>query len=235
MPTSPVFRSAFTSSQDETSGMGRRPVVFDVLGPDWETSLLPDDLKMVFHVNPSMMSVQHTRLVERIQTRGGFVEQHWGDAATEITFEQATGGFMRLYVGLSAITNPAYGGTRRETIAYDKFLDMLALFHNNGSVYDTNGNIVLQGILKLTFDGGIYLGWFSAFSVSEAADKPYQFAISATFAVNKEVVVWRSSLSSTDGVASSTAAQSTSEISDTPLNLIDTNMTNQSDTGSRIV
>jgi len=80
---------------------------------------------------------------------------------------------------------------------------MLALFHNNGSVYDTNGNIVLQGILKITFDGGIYYGWFSQFSVNEEAEKPYQFSISASFSVRKEVVVWRSALSSSDGVASS--------------------------------
>lgn len=217
MSTSPVFRSAFTSPQDEFSGSGRRPVVLDVLGPDWETSLLPDDLKMVLHVNPSSMSISHTRLVERIQTRGGFVEQHWGDAASEITFEQATGGFMRLYVGLTALTNPAYGGTRRETIAYDKFLDMLALYQSNGSIYDTNGNIVLQGILKLTFDGGIYRGWFSSFSVSEAADKPYQFAISATFAVQKEVVAWRSTLSSSDSSSTSSMSSGLGDFASPPV------------------
>jgi hypothetical protein len=122
---------------------------------------------------------------------------------SEITFEQATGGFMRIYGGLSAITNPAYGGTRRETIAYDKFLDFLALFHSNGSVYDSNGTIVLQGILKLTFDGGVYLGWFSNMVVAEDAEKPYQFTISGTFSVQKEIVVWRSIYSSEENISSS--------------------------------
>lgn len=203
MANQPVIRSAFTSWQDEAAGTGKRPVVFDVLGPDWETSLLPDDLKMVLHVNPSTMSVQHNRQVERIQTKGGFVEQHWGDSTSEISFEQATGGFMRLYAGLSNVTNAAYGGTRRETIAYDKYLDMLALFHNNGSVYDSRGTIVLQGILKVTFDGGVYLGWFSTMSVAESADKPYQFTLSTSFTVHKELVTWRSTLSSASGIATS--------------------------------
>lgn len=206
-----VFRSSFTSWQDEASGLGKRPVVFDILGPDWETSLLPDDLKMVLHVNPTSMSIQHNRQVDRIQTKGGFVEQHWGDSTSEITFEMATGGFMRLYAGLSNITNPAYGGTRRETIAYDKFLDMLALFHNNGAVFDSRGTAVLQGIVKLTFDGGVYLGWFSNMSVSESADKPYQFTLSTTFTVHKEVQSWRSTVSSTIGVAASTAATDTGQ------------------------
>lgn len=191
-----VFRSA------QEIGFGNRPVVFDVLGPDYETSLLPDNLKLVLHVNPSSMAVQHTRQVERIQTRGGFVEQHWGDATSEITFEMVTGGFMRLYSGISNTTNPAYGGTRRETIAYDKYLDMLALFHHNGAVYDFNGSIVLQGILKVTFDGGVYLGWFSSLTVSEAADKPYMFTLSASFVVHKEIVVWRSTVSIGDAESS---------------------------------
>lgn len=208
MANSSVFRSAFESWQDETSGLGKRPVVFDILGPDWTTSLLPDHLKMVLHVNPSSLAIQYNRQVERIQTRGGFVEQHWGDATSEITIEQATGGFMRLYSGLSNVTNPAYGGTRRETIAYDKYLDMLALFHHNGSVYDTRGNIVLQGIVKMTFDGGVYLGWFNSFTVTESAEKPYQFTLSTAFTVHKEVMTWRSTLTSTNGVTSDAAPTS---------------------------
>lgn len=199
----PVFRSAFTSPTDGSTGLGKRPVVLDVLGPDWETSLLPADLKMVLHVNPSTMSIQYNRQVERIQTRGGWVEQHWGDSTSEINFEQATGGFMRLFAGLSNVTNPRIGGTRRETIAYDKYLDSLALFHNNASVFDSRGNIVLQGILKITFDGGVYLGWFNSFSVSEDAEKPYMFALTSAFTVDHEIASWRSTVSQAEGNSSS--------------------------------
>lgn len=213
MSTAPIFRSAVPLVQDD--GSGRRPVVFDVLGPDWETSLLPEDMRMVLHVNPTSMAIQHTRLVERLQTRGGFVEQHWGDAPSEVTFENATGGFMRLYAGLSNITNPAYGGTRRETIAYDKYLDMLALYHNTGLVYDTNGSPVFQGILKMTFDGGVYLGWFNnTLTVTEAAEKPYQFTVSATFAVRKEVVSWRTTVLAEGATSAATSEEAYAE---TPL------------------
>ena len=93
---------------------------------------------------------------------------------------------------------------------------MLALFHGNGSVYDSNGNIVLQGIIKLTFDGGVYYGWFASISVTETADKPYQFALSSTFTVHKEVVVWRSTLSSED-VQASSSPPPTGEIGFPPL------------------
>jgi hypothetical protein len=156
---------------------------------------------MVLHVNPSSMSVSYTKMIERTQTLGGWVEQHWGDGGTQITLEMATGGFMRLTSGLSNITGPSeanmlmapsseqaidYGGTRRETIAYDKYLDMLALFHHNGSIYDTRGTLAMQGRIRIMFDGMSWYGWFDSFSVQEEADRPYQFSISAGFTVERE-------------------------------------------------
>lgn len=190
----PIFRSAFKSPDDEFSKQGIRPVVFDILAPDMETSILPLGLKMVLHVNPTSMQISREKMIERIQTKGGFVEQHWGEGTRSISFDMATGGFMRLYSGLSNVTGGGYDtqGTRRETIAYDKFLDMLALFRCNGGVYDLTGQIVLQGIIKILFDGGIYLGWFGSFSVTESADKPYQFSITSDFTVHKEVMRFRS-------------------------------------------
>ena len=193
----PVFRSAFQSPDDEyNDNLGVRPVVFDILAPDLETSVLPDGLKMVLHVNPTSMSFSWEKVIERIQTKGGYVEQHWGDGARSIDFSMVTGGFKRVASGLSNVTGGGFdtGGTRRETIAYDKYLDMLALFHNNGAIYDTSGSIVFHGILKVTFDGGVYFGWFTSFTANESADKPYQFDLSANFTISHEVLRLRSFL-----------------------------------------
>jgi hypothetical protein len=150
---------------------------------------------MVLHVNPTSLSVSYTKLVTRTQTKGGYVEQHWGDGVQDLGFDMATGGFMRLYAGLSNITGGYgandLGGTRRQTIAYDKFLDILALYHNNGAIYDASGQIAFQGVIRVTFDEGVYTGWFKSFSVSEAADKPYQFSLTAAFEVHHEVMTMR--------------------------------------------
>jgi hypothetical protein len=193
----PLFRSAFMSPDDEFDpSTAKKPVVFDILAPDYETSLLPEGMRMVLHVNPQSMAINYAKVIERTQTMGGYVEQHWGDGAKSIDFNMATGGFMRLFSGLSNITGGpgSYdaGGTRRDTIAYDKYLDMLALFHNNGSIYDTSGKIVFQGIIKITFDGGIYLGWFSTINVTEDATKPFQFTLSTNFVVAEEIQRFRS-------------------------------------------
>ena len=191
----PVFRSAFRSPDDEyDSNLGIRPMVFDILGPDREHSILPPDLKMVLHINPSQLTFAYTKLVERIQTKGGYVEQHWGEGAPTIEMSGVTGGFKRLYGGLSNVTGGGFdtGGTRRETIAYDKYLDLLALFHNNGAVFDQRGQIVFQGIIKMTFDGGVYFGWFQNFTVSESAEQPFMFQLSTGFLVERELLRIRS-------------------------------------------
>lgn len=193
----PVFRSAFQSADDEWDpSLGKRPVVFDILAPDHETSVLPEGYRMVLHVNPKTMTINSQKMIERIQTKGGYVEQHWGEGARTIDFNMATGGFMRLYSGMSNITGGTgafnAGGTRRETIAYDKFLDLLALFHSNGGVYDTTGKLVFQGIIQVTFDGGIYLGYFSNLSVTESAQTPYIFEITTQFLVAREIQRFRS-------------------------------------------
>jgi hypothetical protein len=198
--TIPMIKSAFQSPNDEFDiNKGIKPVVFDILAPDHETSILPDDLKMVLHVNPQSMTINMSKVIERIQTKGGYVEQHWGEGVRSIDFSMVTGGFVRLFSGLSNITGGpgAYdaGGTRRETIAYDKYLDLLALFYNNGSVFDINGQIAFQGIVKITFDGGVYLGWFGNFNVVEDAEKPYLFNLTASFLIDQELQRFRSGLS----------------------------------------
>lgn len=191
----PVFRSAFRSPDDEYNvNLGVRPVIFDILAPDFETSLLPESVRLVLHVNPRSMVMSYAKVIERIPTKGGFVEQHWGDGPRSISFDMATGGFKRLFGGLSNITGGGQdvGGTRRDTIAYDKYLDILSLFKNNGAIYDTTGQIAFQGIIKIEFDGGTYFGWFDTFGVTEDADTPFMFNLSAEFTVSHEILRMRS-------------------------------------------
>lgn len=191
----PMLPSAFESLRDEYSGQGKRPVVWDILAPDKQTSLLPDDVKLVMHVNPRTMKLNYQKLITRFQTRGGFVEQHWGDALEDINFEAATGAFVRLYSGLSNIGGVAGGPGRRETIAYDRLLDELALFHGNGAIYDVEGAIALQGYLQVSFDGAIYIGWWdSDFTISEDASSPHQLVFNGRFIIDEETLVLRSTI-----------------------------------------
>lgn len=180
---------------DPNSTTGKKPVVFDIIAPN-NTSVLPDSLKMVLYANPKDLTFSYTKKTDVSQTMGGWVEYYWGDEPITITLNTVTGGFLRLGTGLSATTGAVnvkgqsyganLGGTRRETLQYDKLLDFLALFHNNGSIYDLRGNIVMQGRIKMSFDGGVWYGWFNSFNIEEVADSPFMFNLTAVLQVERE-------------------------------------------------
>jgi hypothetical protein len=156
------------------------PMAFQVTSPfSNRRVLMPHAL--VMHVNPQNYSEAHTKKIERIQTRGGFVEQHWGDDLTEITADGSTGAFMNIYTGLTSLL-------RQRTIAWDRYRDLHDLFRNNGSLYDPYGNIVLQGNIMLMYDRGTYLGYFRTFSVEETDDQPFSFKVSWNFKVEQELM-----------------------------------------------
>lgn len=156
------------------------PMAFQVTSPfNSRRVLLPHAL--VMHVNPQSLSENHTKKVERIQTRGGYVEQHWGDEITDIQGDGSTGAFMNVYTGLSS-------ALRHKTIAWDRYRDLHDLYRNNGSVYDPYGNIVLQGNVMLMYDRGTYIGYFRSFEVEETEDQPFAFKVSWSFRVQEEVM-----------------------------------------------
>lgn len=190
MPRIPSANPDFTALTTPSEGNGyvhglesRRtfvPVAFQITSPfNTHRVLLPHAL--VMHVNPQNWSENHTKRQERIQTRGGFVEQHWGDELTEINADGSTGAFMNIYTGLSSVL-------RHRTIAWDRYRDLQDLYRNNGSVYDPAGNIVLQGHVMLMYDRGTYIGFFRSFDVEETDDQPFAFRVSWVFKVEEEIM-----------------------------------------------
>jgi hypothetical protein len=173
----PRIPSAFDSTREINSG-GRIPVLFQVVSPDGVTELLPDALFL--HVNPSDLKENFTKKIEREKTRAGWIEWHWGDELDSISCSASTGTFVNTQTGLASVL-------RRNTIAYSKFLDLKALFHNNGSIYDDQGAIVLQGGIRIMYDTGVFTGFFTDFSIEESEDSPFAFELSWSFKTYSQV------------------------------------------------
>lgn len=154
---------------------GAIPMAFQITSPfDYQKCLLPHSL--VLHVNPSSFNETFTKRIERIQTRGGWVEQHWTDDLTEISAEGSTGAFVNIFTGTSSVL-------RQKTIAWDRYMDLHDLYRHNGAVYDPSGAIVLQGQVMLMYDRGSYLGKFYTFEMTETDTSPFAFQVSWTFKV----------------------------------------------------
>lgn len=159
---------------------GGVPMAFQVTSPfDKRRVLLPHAL--VMHVNPSNLQESNNKKAERIQTRGGWVEQHWSDDLMEISASGSTGAFMNLYTGTSSVL-------RQRTIAWDRYRDLYDLFHNNGALHDPYGNIVLQGHIMLLYDRGTYIGRFRSFQVEETDEAPFAFTLNWTFKVEETIM-----------------------------------------------
>lgn len=156
------------------------PMAFQVTSPINERLALLSHA-LVMHVNPQNMSETHNKRIERIQTEGGFVEQHWPDDLSEISADGVTGAFMNIRTGLSSVV-------RQRTIAWSRYRDLYDLYRNNGAVYDPFGNVVLQGNIMLMYDRGTYYGKFRSFKVDETDDSPYMFRISWVFKVEQIVL-----------------------------------------------
>jgi hypothetical protein len=161
------------------SRFGTIPMAFQITSPlNVLQALLPHAL--VMHVNPANFNETFTKRIERFQTRGGFVEQHWGDELSEIAADGSTGAFMNLYTGTSSLL-------RQSTIAWDRYRDLHDLYRNNGDVYDPYGNIVLKGNVMLMYDKGTYVGYFSTFEIEETDGSPFTFSLSWNFKVEQIV------------------------------------------------
>jgi hypothetical protein len=141
-------------------------------------ALLPHAL--VMHVNPASLQESHNQKIERIQTRGGFVEQHWGHELVELSADASTGAFMNIRTGLTSVL-------RQRTIAWDRFRDLHDLFRNNGAVYDPAGGLVLQGSVLLMFDRGIYIGGFRSFEWEDTEESPFAFKLSWSFKIEHTI------------------------------------------------
>lgn len=180
--------SAFQSPDDvQNPALARRPVVMDLIGPDMRTSLLGPDLKLVLHVNPQSIQVTRPRLLSMANAERGRVRWHFGQGILTVSLQGATGGFVRMYSGLTGLASVAKNQpSRRETIAYERYRDWLALFRNNGQVYSQGGAPIRSGQVWILYDGVSYQGWFSSFTSTEEAGRPFQFTLSAEFQAVRE-------------------------------------------------
>lgn len=90
-------------------------------------------------INPNQLVINHSKKIQEQVTRGGFVIFHWGDNLDEINASGVTGSFARLDlpgskngVGDYKAAQPDVGIDRRNTWPYLRFIQLLALYRNNG-------------------------------------------------------------------------------------------------------
>ena len=183
-PTGPISSISDIGDQTTVDPL-RQYMIFEMVNVDSEHDAQvpqgnPIFPYMVMHMNPENFDESFTKLITRQVTRGGYLEQHWGEELDNITCSGSTGAFISIRSGLSVLN-------RKASIAYRKHLELVALYRNGGHVYDQRGNIVMHGGINLHFDSNIFHGFFENLTVNETADNPFTFTVDFSFKVERSL------------------------------------------------
>lgn len=164
-----------------------RPFLFQVVAPGTNQPLY--SYLLALHVNPEQLEERMAASKTVVPTRGGWIEYRWPNELTALTGGNTTGAFYSPSSGLSAGSDASQVGGkargRQGTIAWERQEDLLDLFHNNGMVFDGNGEPAIRGRIMLIYDRGIYLGYFTTFDVTEDEDHAWSFSLNWEFMVEK--------------------------------------------------
>ena len=128
--------------------------------------------------NPQTMKVTNSKIMNRYTTFGAIIEEQWGEEMDTLTCSSTTGGFVLEEFGYSTYN-------RLDSLAYQKFEDILDIYRNNGNVYDSVGRIIRKGYINIFFDPVTYFGEFESFNYTEDSNNPFRFTFDFVFKVDK--------------------------------------------------
>lgn len=159
--------------------------------------------------NPSTLTINSSKIVNRYHTMTRWVEVHWGDEIDLVTFSGSTFSFFAHEiggVGNSGLTLKE----RNKTKAYQYIKEMAKIFRYNGAIYQDattyNSSEVTQNFLQnnklssrfklnhpraglikerlylnIFFDYVSFVGRFETFDIMEDPSNPFQFTYNAVF------------------------------------------------------
>lgn len=144
-------------------------------------------ISMVFTVNPSNFDRSYKKMVDRQQTRAGWVEYHGGDELDTINVSGVVSAFVDMRGALTSVQALA-----KDSHGWKEYEQLVALFRNNGNYYDRGKGMIYEaGNIILTYDEGVYKGIFENLSISESSDKPFSIDYNFSFIVEETLYKFR--------------------------------------------
>lgn len=178
------------------------------------TWLIPNRLESIqMYINPQSVTIRKQKLINHIRTRGGFVNQYWGEEFDVMSLSGTTGSGgiegINILDGIYRAEQSAVEGVGEALIRRLKsgnFNDFVSgdVFRNvknigsllqgssltnsifGKSVAGNNSHATLADIafnVRCSFQGATYRGYFTNFSFDERAEKPGIFDYSMEFVI----------------------------------------------------
>lgn len=142
----------------------------------------PPELTML--VNPTNLTLNYQPLINETRTRGGFIQEFWGEQLTSLS---ATGRTAMFYDD-DGITNR----NSRATESYAEFIRLVNIYKNNGKDYTNETTLASKanpnrissyGSVIMTYMNSQHKGYFENFVFKEDATKPFYFEYDFNFKI----------------------------------------------------
>lgn len=155
--------------------------------------------------HPQSLQISMTERIQRTQTMGGHVEEHWPADLDSLRAEALTGGFFVLDPSLvrnkknnfileSALESDGLATSRRLQ-PYRRYtepslnaMDLEERYRTNGAKYNQDGQIYSYYPVEIRILNFVFLGYFTAFSVSHNVEQLNMYQIGFDFKIQRLIV-----------------------------------------------
>jgi hypothetical protein len=118
---------------------------------------------LVLLINPQSLSIAYSKIQQfSDRSRYGYIFQAWGEEQVKLTISAKCGGFVSGQRGYQF-------SSKRDSAAWQNWMNMYHFYRNNGYIYDTVGKSFANhfvGALSIRYDSWIYYGHMESFSYS---------------------------------------------------------------------
>jgi hypothetical protein len=158
--------------------------------------------QLLLLVNPQEFKRSHENTVDfGVKTRVGNVVHTWLEQPIKISASGQTASQFAVYADMTGgLTNY----NRVHSLSYRNLMSLMALYKNNGALYDFpsgtdsgtggkfgsvagDGSVMLTGAVFIYYDDHVYIGSFDSFSVTDDSGKPHNLAYSFAFTVRHDI------------------------------------------------
>jgi hypothetical protein len=162
--------SNITSTGEKTDNQGNKigrlgePAIADMYAAvdiAWQLSVSLNTPPLVMLINPSSLTINYTKVQQfSDRSRYGYIFQAWGEEQVKLSITAKCGGFVSGQRGYQF-------SSKRDSAAWQNWMNMYHFYRNNGYIYDTIGRSFANhfvGALSIRYDNWIYYGHMESFT-----------------------------------------------------------------------
>ena len=127
----------------------------------WQLSVSLNTPPLVLLINPQSLTINYSKIQQfGDRSRYGYIFQAWGEEQVKLNITAKCGGFVSGSRGYQF-------SSKRDSAAWQNWMNMYHFYRNNGYIYDTVGRSFANhfvGALSIRYDNWIYYGHMESFN-----------------------------------------------------------------------